>query len=164
MVWSTILPVVCGWGDTRSVLVLHGIGSQYPSLIPEVEGGCQYSPPSLLMSRSPKPKYPSMLECSSYRRRCNLLFQISIQRTLDSWLQQGTFLTIDVTTYHQRQLFCEPSYYSHDHAIHSLSTSCLHLIIPCNLRDFLYFLLDCKYIQVIFVLFNTLFLKLKICL
>ena len=65
MVLSTILPPVCGWGDTCSVLVLHGIGSQYPPLIPEAGGGGQYSPPPLLMSRSPKPKYPTPLECSS---------------------------------------------------------------------------------------------------
>ena len=43
-----------------------------------------------------------------------------------------------------------------------LKPSCFHLIIPCNLRDFLYFLLDCNYIQVIFVLFDSLFLNWKI--
>ena len=35
MVLNTILPAICGWGDTCSVLVLHDIGSQYPPLIPE---------------------------------------------------------------------------------------------------------------------------------
>ena len=87
MVLNTILPAICGWGDTCSVLVLHDIGSQYPPLIPEAGGGGQYSPPPSLMSRSPKPKYPTPLECSSDRRRCNLLFKISVQQTLYSWLQ-----------------------------------------------------------------------------
>ena len=79
MVLSTILPAVCGWGDTCSVLVLHGNGAQYPPLILEAGCGGQYSLLPLLMSRSPKPKYPSPLECSSDRRRCNLLFTISVQ-------------------------------------------------------------------------------------
>ena len=77
---------VCGWGDTCSVLVLHGIGSQYPPLIPKAGGGGQYSPPSSLTSRSPKPSIPVRLDALPDRRRCNLLFEISIQQILDSWL------------------------------------------------------------------------------
>ena len=113
MVLSTILPAVCGWGETSSILVLHGIGSQYPPLIPEAGGGGEYSPPPSLKSRSPKPKYPTPLECSSDQGRCNLLFKFSVQQTLDSWLQQGTFLTVDELRPYALLLQCCLCFYVH---------------------------------------------------
>ena len=54
MALSTILPAICGWGDTCSVLVLHGIGSQYLPLIPEARGGSQYSPPAFAHVKKPE--------------------------------------------------------------------------------------------------------------
>ncbi len=110
---STILPVVCGWGDTYSVLVLHGIRSQYPPLIPEAGGGGQYSPMPSLMSKSLKSKYRSPLECSLDRRRCNLLIEISVQQTLDFWLQQGTFLSVDELRSYALLLQCCLCFYVH---------------------------------------------------
>ena len=89
MVLSTRLPALCRLGDTCVVLVLQGTRSQYPPSILEVGGGGRYSPPPLLMLRSPK---PSPLECSSNRRHCTLLFEISIQQLQILGFNEARFL------------------------------------------------------------------------